>query len=286
LSAPPPADPDRANQRQELEMLKERLEWEKRMVQKGFLAESQVEKTRLEVVRADAALAKAEAPKTPDPRRAVLEAAVTHYEDVVQRCREAVARGIIPMSELANAEFALHEFKLKLLELPDRPADARARAAAEREAMIALKEHELAQAESSALRRRVVSPEEMAQLRVDVGRLKAEAATAAGDYAAAVKHREGVVAEFEALAALARARVERKSAPRAELRAAEVALAEARAEALKAGVRRQLAEIVALREAELKEARALADAKAITAENLRQVELAVAEAKARLAAER
>jgi hypothetical protein len=66
----------------------------------------------------------------------------------------------------------------------------------------------------------------------------------------------------------------------------EVGLAEARVEALRAHVRRQLAEIVSVREADLKDARALADAKAMSAEDLRRAERALADAKARLAAER
>jgi hypothetical protein len=290
----PSADLDLAVQQQEFELLKDRLTFEEQMVKKGFMTEGQVKWTRLKVAQAEAALAKADAarkderPKAPDPRRALLETVVAKQEDVVRQVRDGVGKGIVPMLELVHAEYALHEFKLKLLELPDQPADeARTRAAAaERQAMIALKERELAQAEDNPLKRRVVSAEEITHLRLDLGRLKAEAATAAGDYAAAVKLREGVVVELEAVAALARVRVERKSAPVSELRAAEVAVAEARVEVLRAGIRRQLADIVAGRELELKAARAGHERGVIPAVEVQQAELKLAEAKFRLAAER
>ena len=63
----------------------------------------------------------------------------------------------------------------------------------------------------------------------------------------------------------------------------EVALAEAKAEALRAGVRQQLAKVVLLREQQVREAKKLFDAKAISAEEMRKAELALSEAKFRLA---
>jgi multidrug resistance efflux pump len=65
-----------------------------------------------------------------------------------------------------------------------------------------------------------------------------------------------------------------------------VALAESRIDALKAGVRQQLATILTAREEELRELRALQELKAVTSEEVRRAEQAVAEARARLAAER
>ncbi|MBO0698674.1 MAG: sigma-70 family RNA polymerase sigma factor, partial [Zavarzinella sp.] len=288
-SAGPAKDPERAVLQRELDLLKERLDWEEQMVKKGFMAESQLTKAKREVQKAEAALAKFDAAKAPDPRRAILESAITYYEDVVQKTRDGVAKGIVPMGELVQAEFKLHEFKVRLLELPvNGPPDPRARAvaAAERKAMIALKEHELAEAERNPLRQRIVSAEEVAQLRIDLGRLKADAATAAGDYSDAIKLREAVVLELEGIAALTRTRVDRKTAPKSELRAVELAVAEAKAEALKAGVRRQLAEIVRIREEELTEAKRLFEAKTITTEEVRKVEQALNQAKLRLAEEK
>jgi hypothetical protein len=95
-----------------------------------------------------------------------------------------------------------------------------------------------------------------------------------------------VVLELEGIAALTRTRVERKTAPKSELRAIEVALAEARVDALKVGVRRQLAEIVRAREQELAEAKSLFEAKAVAAEDVRKAEQALQQARLRLAEER
>ena len=85
----------------------------------------------------------ADAPKAPDPRRAVLESAIAKQEELIQKVQDGVAKGIVPLDELVNAQLKLHEFKLKLLDLPgDAPDNARAKAAAaaERQAIIAIKE--------------------------------------------------------------------------------------------------------------------------------------------------
>jgi len=152
--------------------------------------------------------------------------------------------------------------------------------------MIAIKERELAQTEDNPIRRRAASLEEIAELRIDLGRLKAEAAMATGDYSGALKLRDAVVLALAAIAALARVRVERKTALRSDLRTAEVALAEAKVESLRTAVRKQLADIVAAREQELREANTLFDAKAISAEELRKAEQALSQAKLRLAESR
>ena len=60
------------------------------MVRKGFMTETQVKRTRLEVARAEAALAKAEAPKPPDPRRAAADAVIRKLEQIVEQTREGV----------------------------------------------------------------------------------------------------------------------------------------------------------------------------------------------------
>jgi hypothetical protein len=318
------------------------------MVKKGFMSEAQVKKTRLEVARAEAALAKAEAPKPPDPRRAAaeevirkleqiveqiregvrrktipeieltnaeatlarykfeflwpddrrtappsgeqraaMEEVIRKMEDIVARTDEGVQRKIIPQQELLNAQLKLLEFKFKLAELsgPPAPSPAAGSPAGKAETGVAAAERDLARAEA-LYKQKVISAAEVRPLRVDLNRLRAHAATARGDHAEAAKQLDAAVAEIEDRAADVRAGVERQTNPRSELRMVEVGLAEARVEALRAHVRRQLAEIVTVREAELKELRALADAKAISAEELRQAERAVADAKARLAAER
>jgi RNA polymerase sigma factor (sigma-70 family) len=277
---------DRAIQRQELELLKERLAFEYRMVMKGFMTESQLKKTRLEVERAEAELAKAEAPKAPDPRRAVLEDTVRTLEKLLDRTEAAFKQGTAGESEVLNARVRLNEAKLKLLELGDQPPQAAAPAATrEYAAVIAAKENELARAEM--LRKEsAISPEELRRLRIDLHRLKADAATSQGEFGLAAKEREAVAAELDAKANDMRTLVEEKAAPRAELRRIEVALAEARIEAFKTGVRQQLASIVAAREEELREVRALQESKSISVEEVRRAEQAVANARARLAAER
>jgi RNA polymerase sigma factor (sigma-70 family) len=277
-----PADIDRAIRRQELELLKERLAWEERMVKKGFMTESQVKKTRLEVTRAEAELAKAEIPKAPDPRRAVLEDTVRALQTLLDRTEVAFKQGTAGESEVLNARVRLNEAKLKLLELADQPLPTAAR---EYAAVIAAKENELARAETLH-KQGTISVEELRRLRIDLHRLKAEAATAQGDYGVAAKERGAVVAEFDASANDMRTLVENKTAPRAELRRTEVALAEARVEALKAGVRQQLASIVAAREDDLREVRALQESKSVSIEEVRRAEQALAQARARLAAER
>jgi RNA polymerase sigma factor (sigma-70 family) len=119
-----PADLDRAMQRQELELLKERVAWEERMVKKGFLAESQAKKTRLEMQRAEAALAKLDSPKTADPRRAAMDALISKLQEIVERTKEGVRKGIVPEQELLNAEATLARYKFESAELAARPSAA------------------------------------------------------------------------------------------------------------------------------------------------------------------
>jgi RNA polymerase sigma factor (sigma-70 family) len=276
--------------KEELLILKERLAWEEKTVATGFVSEAQARKTRLEVARAEAALAKAASPPVPDPRRAAMEEIIQKVEQIVRQTEEGVKKGIVPQQELHNAQLKLLEYKFKLIEITGPPADPRASAPAapppvRLEADIDHKKAELDRAEALA-KQKVISQEEVRRLRIDLARLRAGAATAAGDFGGALKQREAVVAELDAQATAVRELVERKVASQSALPAIGVALAEARVEALRAGVRRQLAEIVAVREAEVKKTRVLHEAKAISAEELRQAERALAEAKARLAAER
>jgi RNA polymerase sigma factor (sigma-70 family) len=126
-----PADLDRAVQRQELELLRDRLAFEERMVRKGFMTESQVKKTRLEVARAEAALAKAEPPMAPDPRRQAMEATVRKLEEIVEQTRQGVKKGVIPLQELLNSEATLARYKFEQAALDDRPATQPAKVSAE-----------------------------------------------------------------------------------------------------------------------------------------------------------
>jgi multidrug resistance efflux pump len=341
--------------KQELVLIKERLAWEEKMVAKGFMSEAQVKRTRLDVARAEAALAEAVAPPAPNPRRAAMETTVQKLEQIVQQTRQGVERGIVPLRDLLDSEATLARYKLELAELDDRlPTGRPGVSSARRAAMEALiqkveeiakvteegfkkgiipqqellnaqktvleyrykllelddaaaadpraatpavppparleaeidhKKSELDRAEA-LVKQNVISLEEVRRQRIDLARLRARAATAGGDFAAALKHREDVVAELDAQVTSVRALVERKVAPQSELRAIGVALAEARIEALRAGVRRQLADIVCARETELKEVRTLFDAKVTSAEEVRRAETALADARARLVGER
>lgn len=284
---PTPADPDRALKAQELELLKERLAWEEQMVKKGFLTESQVKKTRLEVARAEAALAKADAQ---DPRRKALEDVIDKLEQIAKQAEEGHQRGVVPRSELLNAQANVLEYRFKLIEMFGPPADPRGVAIPslglrELEAKIGGMERDLARAETLA-KQGTMSVADVRRLRNDLGGLRAEAATARADYAAAVKHREAVVAEQEAHLTMVRKLFERKDTSQSDLRAVEVDVAEARVEALKAAVRQQLAGIVSTREADLRDVQKLYESKAVSGEEVRRAERALAEARARLSTER
>jgi multidrug resistance efflux pump len=266
-------------------------------VKKGFMGESQVKKTRLEIAKAEAALAKLGAPRALDPRRAALEEIIRKAEEIVAKTADGVKKGIVPQQELLNVQMKVLDYKLRLAELEDRPAAAprseppqadlgrRPGDAESRAALIALKETELSEAER-LLKLNAISQEEVRRLKIDLARLKAEAATAAGDYPAAVGLYEGVVTEWEATVAGTKRLTERGTLAQAELRSAEVALAEAKVEALKAAVRRQLADILRVREKELAEAKTLFEAKVIPAEEVRKAEQALNAARLRLAEER
>ncbi|HKB06414.1 MAG TPA: sigma-70 family RNA polymerase sigma factor [Gemmataceae bacterium] len=138
LPREPAKDPERATLQGELELLKERLDWEERMVKKGYMAESQVKKTKLEIIKAEAALAKFDSARGPDPRRAALEEIIRKAEDIAERTAAGVRRGIVPEQELLNTELTVLTYKLKLLELPDHPAGDPKVAAERRAAMGAL----------------------------------------------------------------------------------------------------------------------------------------------------
>jgi len=237
---------------------------------------------QLEVPERTADLAKAS-----PSQRAAIEDLIRKMEEIVQKTAERVSKGTDPPLELFNAERALLEYKYRLAELmyrtdSDPRADAKATVAERLKAEIAQKERELGRAKV-LLREQAISQGEVRRLTIDLGRLKAAAAEAAGDYAAALRHREGVVAESEAATTETKRLAERSVVSIAELRAAEVALAEAKVEALAAGIRRQLAAVVELRDQEVRDARKLVDAKVISAEELRRAEQALAEAKSRLA---
>jgi RNA polymerase sigma factor (sigma-70 family) len=408
-------DPDRAALVAELEALKERASFEERLVKKGFMTRTQLEATKSKIAQLETDLAKLDAPKAPDPRRAAMENLIRKMEEIVEKTQVGVNNGIVPQQELLNAQRALLEYKFRLAELKDRPvleapkgpdlrraaledvvrkmeiivdktaegvrkgivpqqellnvqrtllehkfklldlperpaaelprpspaqhaaiedlirkmeeivqktaegvkkgivpeqelfnaerdlleykyrladlthrtdsdprADRKAAIAERLKAEIDQKERELGRAKV-LLREQAISQGEVRRLTIELGRLKAAAAEAAADYAAALRHREGVVAESEAQTSETKRLAERNVVSNAELRAAELALAEAKVEALAAGIRRQLAAVVELRDQEVRDARKLFEAKAITSEELRRAEQALAEAKARLA---
>jgi RNA polymerase sigma factor (sigma-70 family) len=276
----------------ELDALKERAAYEERMVKKGFMTEAQVKKTRAEIARAEAALANWDAPKAPDPRRAAMEEVIRKMEEIVAAKRDGVRKGVIPQSELLEAERAVLEYKVKLLELPDQhPAN---RPTPSRDPVVVLDElNDLAQRKEEDLNRaevlfkqNAISLQEIRQRRAAMSQLRAEVAEQSGDYAAALKHREAVVGGWENEAADAKKLYERSAISRAEVRAIEVSLAEAKVEAHRTAVRKHLAEIVSVREQEFKDARTLFDIRAISAEELRKAEQALSHAKLRLAESR
>jgi RNA polymerase sigma factor (sigma-70 family) len=229
----------------------------------------------------------ADLPKPSPAQRAAIEDLIRKMEEIVQKTAEGVKKGIVPESELFNAECALLEYRYRLAELThqansDTRTDRKAAVAERLKAEIDLKERELGRAKV-LLREQAISQGEVRRLTIDLGRLKAAAAEAAGDFGESLRHREGVVAEHEALTTETKRLAARNTVSQAELRTAEVALAEARVEALAAGIRRQLAAVVELRDQEVRDARKLFDAKVISAVELRRAEQALAEARARLA---
>jgi RNA polymerase sigma factor (sigma-70 family) len=270
--------------KKELVLLKDRLAFEEKLVAKGFMTSGQVDKTKLEIARLEAAIAKALAPPAPDPRRAAMEEIIQKLEQIVRQTEEGVKKGIVPHQELLNAQLKLLEYKFKLIELTGPPA-ARPVAAGPPptlEAQINLKKAALDRLEVLA-KQKAVSTEEVRRARIDLARVQAEAATAAGEFAEAFRHRETVANETEAIMIAVRSMVEGHQIAKSELQAAEVALAEARIEVHRAGIREQLAGIVSVREAEVK---ALERFKRFYPDEVRRAEQALAEAKARLAAER
>ena len=83
----PAKDPERAALEAELDTLKDRAAFEERMVKKGFMTESQLKKTRVDLLRVEAALEKLDDPKDPDPRRAAMEELIRKQEIVEQTAR-------------------------------------------------------------------------------------------------------------------------------------------------------------------------------------------------------
>ena len=291
LAARPNKDPEREALVAEIEALKERAAFEERMVKKGFMTDAQVKKTRAEVARAEAAFANWDA-KAPDPRRAAMEELIRKMEEIVATKRDGVRKGVTPRSELLEAERAVLEYKVKLLELPGRAPETKP--AAKRDPVVAIDElHELAKQKEAALNRaetlfkqKAVSLQEIRRMRGEMSRIKAELAEKSDDYAAALKHREAVVGGWEAELADAKKLFERSAISRGEVRAIEVSLAEAKVEAHRTAVRMHLAEIVSAREQELKEAKTLLDIRAISAEEVHKAEQALSQAKLRLSESR
>ncbi|HKB04775.1 MAG TPA: sigma-70 family RNA polymerase sigma factor [Gemmataceae bacterium] len=341
----------RALLEEELKALKDRREFERQMVRKGFMTQEQIRKTELEIARVELQLTKKDAPKAPDPRQALFDEAIRKMEEIVSKTGDGVRRGIVPEQELLNAEVALINMKLKIAELSDRrptaaagaqpdsrrtlldehirkleeivqktedgvkkgivpeqellnaqvtlinaklkvaelgdgPATPPARPDPDRikalKALLTLSEQELSRAEA-LLKSKAISQEEVRTLRIEVARRQADLAEATGDYAAAARHREAIVAGTEEGAKFSRELAKIGAASQGEIRAQEIAVAEARVEALKTGIRLQLAQIVAAREKDLADAKAMYQAKALSAEELRKVEKALAEARQRLA---
>jgi multidrug resistance efflux pump len=151
-----------------------------------------------------------------------------------------------------------------------------------REIAVRQKEANLKRAEV-LYKQKVVSLEELQQIRIELAQSRAELSTAEGDHGAAVSHRDAVVKELEDVLRDTKSLFERKVASAESVRKAEAALAEAKIAAMQGGIRKQLADLVNIREQDLKSAKAMFDAKVASVEELRKAEQALAEAKLRLA---
>jgi multidrug resistance efflux pump len=342
---------DKQLRQSELEMMKDRLSYEERMVKKGYLPASAPLATKREIARLEEELKKLAAPKAPDPRLAAMEALIQKMEEIVAITADGVKKGVVPQQELLNAEQRLLDLKFKVL-VSARPsttdptrADAEKRAAYEetirklemivtqtaegvkkgiipkmellnaeatllhykfqlaeltvsapahpkgedRLTAIALREIAVRQKEANLKRaevlykQKVVSLEELQQIRIELAQSRAELSTAEGDHGAAVSHRDAVVKELEDVLRDTKSLFERKVASAESVRKAEAALAEAKIAAMQGGIRKQLADLVNIREQDLKSAKAMFDAKVASVEELRKAEQALAEAKLRLA---
>ena len=289
--APKPDEARRAAADELIRKLEQIVEQTRKGVERGIVPEQELlnsqatlARYKFEVLATDRRPA---APSVSAEQRAAMEAIIQKLEEIVARTEEGVKRGIVPEKELLNAQVKLLEYKFKLVELAGPtakdPRPAGAKAIAPGPAVLDAQEQAVERALKAATQN-TISQQEVRKLKIDLARTRAEVASARGDLAAATKHREAVVCELETQLTATRAMIERSGAARSELRAAEVALAEARVDALRAAVRQQLAAIVALREEDLREARARYEAKVGSASEVRQAEVGLAEAKARLAA--
>jgi len=119
LVGSPKADKQRASLQAELDLYRERLAWEERMLAKKFVTESQVRKTKQEIARVEAALAKPGIPKALEPMRAALEATIQKLEKIVEQTAAGVKKGIVPHAELLNSELTLLRYRLKLVRLTE-----------------------------------------------------------------------------------------------------------------------------------------------------------------------
>jgi RNA polymerase sigma factor (sigma-70 family) len=274
--------------RAELDTLKDRQAYGEKMVQKGYMAETQLAATRAKIAHVEFKIRQLEAPKLPDPRRAVVEDSIKQLERALQLAEDGLKKGLTAETEVIAARLRLNEYKLKLLELPEHAPAAEKRPAesdASRQSQINQREIELARAKD-LVKAKAIPSEDLRRMRFDLEQLKAEAAEAQGDYAAALKHHEAAVGELEAQRTAIKALVDRRVASQSELRLVDVGLAEAKIQALEAGIRKHLADVVAVREHELQEAKVLFDSKSISVEVLQKFERALEQAKSRLAARR
>jgi len=293
--APAPADADLAIERQDLEQLMERLAFEERMAKKGFMSDSQVRKTRLEVARAEAALEKAAAPKAPDPRQAAIEVIVKKLEEMVAQTAKGVRNNTVPEQELQKAELKLLEYKFKLAELsgppaaaPPAPSSVEQRAAME--AIIKKMEDIVAQTEEGA-RRKIIPEQELlnSQLKLLEYKFKltelsgrpVPAPSAAGS---PVEMAETGVPAAERDLARAEAMYKQKIISATEVREARVKLIRLRAQAAvargdRAEAARQLDAAVAEIEAHTADVRAGVEKRTSPRSELRMVEVGLAEAR-------
>lgn len=217
-----------------------------------------------------------------------MKATIQKLEEIVKQTEAGVNRGIIPVAELLNSQSTLYRYQFELAQMI---AEARETAPTNRKenatieamrATVKLKEAEFARIEE-LFKHKVVAQEDVRKLRMETSRSRSELATAEGDHALAVQHREAVVSETETFLKEVQSLFAKKVASSEDVRKARVAVADAKIELMRAGVRKQLADLVLIREEELEATKAMYNAKTGSVEELHKAEKALAEAKLRLA---
>lgn len=266
-----------------VEQLRERQAWAERAVAKGYAVQGDLDKVLEDLVRANTLLKELDAPPTVDAKRAKLEERVRELAEAEKEAVRGFQAKVVSQSEVLRAQVQLMRARFELLRL-DAGSDPKAAEQARelKKDLLALQEKILQGAELS-FQQKVISAVEVRQTRAAVAATKAELADATGVYDEAVRDREEAVKELEALLDMAKAGAAADRVGLAELRQYRRELAEAKANLHRSALRKELAEVVTLRAEELEQVKKLVAAKAVSVDEVRAAERALAEAKAKLA---